>query len=110
MRHTQAVSEPASGAGPGQDPGGVSARRVEVDGRVQGVGYRQSCAYFAEEHGVSGWVRNRADGSVEAHLEGREDDVEAVIRWCRAGPRWARVDRCTVRDVPAEGVSGFRIR
>lgn len=93
---------------PEADP--VSARRLEVRGRVQGVGYRQSCAYFAEEHDVSGWVRNRADGSVEAHLEGRGPDLDAVERWCRSGPRWARVDHCSAREVVVEGMSGFRIR
>lgn len=107
--HTRMMTGAQSGAdSPGG--GGISARRVEVRGRVQGVGYRQSCAYFAEEHGVSGWVRNRADGSVEAHLEGRGPDLDAVERWCRSGPRWARVDHCTVREVPVEGMSGFRVR
>ena len=83
---------------------------MEVRGRVQGVGYRWSCAYFAEEHGVSGWVRNRADGSVEAHLEGRKADLDAVERWCRSGPRWARVDHCAVREATVEGLSRFRVR
>ena len=93
----------------GADPA-VVARRIEVTGRVQGVGYRQSCAYFAEEHGVAGWVRNRADGSVEAHLEGRPEDVDAAVRWCRSGPRWARVDHSAIWEVGVEGLSGFRVR
>ena len=81
-----------------------------MTGRVQGVGFRQSCAYFAEEHRVAGWVRNRADGSVEAQLEGRAEDVDAVLKWCRSGPRWARVDTCRVREVEPEGAVGFRVR
>lgn len=101
---------PVPGSGPAGADGAMTARRLEVTGRVQGVGYRQSCAYFAEEHGVAGWVRNRADGSVEAHLEGRAEEVEAVVRWCRSGPRWARVDHCAVREVAPEGASGFRVR
>jgi acylphosphatase len=104
------VSDPAAGRRGPPGSGPVSARRVEVTGRVQGVGFRQSCAYFAEEHRVSGWVRNRPDGSVEAHLEGRDEDLDAVEKWCRSGPRWARVERCSVREVAVEGASGFRVR
>lgn len=106
--HTRGVSAPGPDGSGSADV--TVARRVEVNGRVQGVGYRQSCAHFAEQHAVAGWVRNRADGSVEAHLEGRPDDVEAVIAWCRSGPRWARVDRCVVREVGVEGGAGFRVR
>jgi acylphosphatase len=104
------VSDTASDRSGRPEAQAVTARRVEVAGRVQGVGYRQSCAYFAEEHGVSGWIRNRADGSVEAHLEGRDEDLDAVERWCRSGPRWARVDSCSVRPVAVEGMTGFRVR
>ena len=86
------------------------ARHVRIRGLVQGVGFREACVHEAHVVGVTGWVRNRADGSVEAHLEGRPEEVDAVIRWCRSGPRWARVDRCAVREVAPEGISGFRVR
>lgn len=68
-------------------------RRVRVTGRVQGVFYRASCQSEAEARGLSGWVRNLDDGSVEALLVGDADAVESMIEWCRSGPELARVDR-----------------
>jgi acylphosphatase len=70
---------------------------LTIRGLVQGVFYRSSLKQVAEEYGVVGWVRNRPDGSVEAVLEGEEEAVEAVIRWCRRGPPAARVDEVEVR-------------
>lgn len=83
---------------------------VVVHGRVQGVGYRYSCAAIAETHHVVGWVRNLPDGSVEAVIEGAADDVNAVVAWCRRGPRHADVSSVDVRAEAPEGLSGFRIR
>ena len=85
-------------------------RRVVVGGRVQGVGYRESCRRRAERLGVSGWVRNRADGSVEAVFEGAADSVDAAVAWCREGPRWAAVRSVDVYDEDLEGLAGFRVR
>jgi len=64
-----------------------------VHGRVQGVWFRGSACSFASARGVTGWVRNRPDGTVEALLEGEEASVRAVVDWCRQGPPGARVDR-----------------
>ncbi len=66
-------------------------RRVVVEGRVQGVGYRYFARTAALRLGVAGWVRNRADGSVEALLSGPADAVEALIAALRRGPPGARV-------------------
>ena len=85
-------------------------RRLVVDGAVQGVGFRVSLARAARSRGVSGWVRNRSDGTVEAALEGAADAVSSLVRWCEAGPRGARVDRLDVRDEDPEGADGFEIR
>lgn len=60
--------------------------------------------------GVSGWVRNMADGGVELEAEGESAAVEALLRWCRTGPAMARVDSVDVDSVPPEGETGFRIR
>jgi acylphosphatase len=67
-------------------------RRVEIRGRVQGVGYRAWVEHQARKHGVEGWVRNRRDGSVEALFSGPEDVVADLVTSCRRGPSSARVD------------------
>ena len=87
----------------------VIRRRVLVDGRVQGVFFRESCRREAEARGVTGWVRNRSDGRVEAVFEAASAAVEAMVAWCRHGPAGARVDEMEVTDEPAEGLSDFRI-
>ena len=85
-------------------------RHVVVHGLVQGVGFRISLARAAESRGVAGWVRNRADGTVEAVFEGRAEAVESIERWCDQGPRGAEVDTVEAVDKPAEGLHGFEIR
>jgi acylphosphatase len=85
------------------------ARRLVIRGLVQGVGYRFSMMQAAQEHGVTGWVRNRRDGCVEAVVKGRGDAVAAMIAWARRGPRGARVD--DVEEHAADGdYAGFEQR
>jgi acylphosphatase len=86
------------------------ARRVLVSGRVQGVFFRDSCARLARADGVSGWVKNRADGRVEALLEGSPQAVENLVAWCRQGPRHAEVSEVEVIDERPAGLEGFRIQ
>ena len=71
------------------------ARQIRVSGRVQGVGYRVSLQDEASRLGVSGWVRNRRDGTVEALLQGAPDAIAALIAWARRGPPGARVTDLT---------------
>jgi acylphosphatase len=85
-------------------------RHVIVTGRVQGVFFRGSTEEEARTRGVDGWVRNRSDGSVEAVFEGPSQAVEALVAWCRSGPRWARVEATEVQSQPPEGLRGFEIR
>jgi acylphosphatase len=85
-------------------------RRVIVQGRVQGVLFRDSVRERARAHGVSGWICNRSDGAVEAVLEGRSDNVERVVSFCRIGPRHASVEWVDVTDEKPEGLTGFEIR
>jgi acylphosphatase len=90
---------------------GSSVRaRVVVHGVVQGVFFRDSCRREAQARGVTGWVRNNHDGSVEAVFEGHSTDVEALVGWMRQGPRHAHVESVDVTQEPAEGLTGFRIR
>jgi len=80
-----------------------------VTGYVQAVGFRFSMRQAAEEIGVAGWVRNRPDGSVEAEVEGDEQQVAALVTWARHGPRWARVEEVRSVPVPPSGALGFEI-
>lgn len=85
-------------------------RRVVVHGRVQGVFFRDSCERMARSVGVSGWVRNRNDGAVEAAFEGDADAVDRMVAWARQGPRRAHVERVEVTDEDPVGEHGFRVR
>jgi acylphosphatase len=86
------------------------ARRVQVVGRVQGVGFRQFVASEARAEGVHGWVRNRPDGAVEALLEGEAQAVDRVEQSIRDGPPLSRVDAVSVVQEAVTGrLTGFRI-
>jgi acylphosphatase len=87
----------------------VERRRVVVHGFVQGVGFRFAVERAARSRGVAGWVRNRPDGTVEAVFEGEPEDVDALVDFCREGPRGAEVERVEVARESAEGLSGFRV-
>ncbi len=82
--------------------------RLRITGRVQGVGYRAWAIDAAARLGVRGWVRNRADGSVEALVTGDEDAVAALIELCRQGPFAARVTDVSIREAADDGSDGFR--
>ncbi len=85
-------------------------RRVVVHGHVQGVFFRDSTRRLAEREGVAGWVRNRPDGAVEAVFEGEPAAVERLLRFARAGPRGAVVDRVDVAEEEPENLRGFGVR
>ncbi|MFI4902410.1 MAG: acylphosphatase [Burkholderiales bacterium] len=72
------------------------ARNLRVEGRVQGVGYRDAMVDAALAANVQGFVRNTAEGHVEAHLQGGEEAVARMIAWAARGPRMARVERVLV--------------
>lgn len=88
----------------------VVRRRVVVEGRVQGVFFRDTCQRQAAAAGVAGWVRNLHDGRVEVVAEGGRDAVDRLVAWCRQGPSRAVVTAVHVSDEPAEGVRGFSVR
>jgi acylphosphatase len=72
--------------------------RAIVTGRVQGVCYRASTVDEARGHGLTGWVRNLPDGSVELEAQGDEARVAALLAWCAHGPPAARVAGVGVED------------
>jgi acylphosphatase len=92
------------------DPPDPVARRIRVQGRVQGVFFRDSCRAEAAARGVTGWVSNEPDGSVSVHAEGPHDAVEALVEWCREGPPAARVVRVDVQAVDPAGAGAFEVR
>jgi acylphosphatase len=77
---------------------------------VQGVFFRDSTRRLAESRGVSGWVRNNPDGSVEAVFEGEKEAVEAMLEFARRGPRGASVQDVDVREEAPEGLARFEVR
>jgi acylphosphatase len=90
---------------------GWLTRQIRVNGLVQGVGFRAAMRDEARGLGITGWVRNRADGSVEALLEGPVAAIDAIIEWARRGPPGAHVTDVRVSEGGA-GVqhSGFDVR
>jgi len=87
----------------------MRAARLQIVGRVQGVGYRDWAVAAGRRLGLRGWVRNRSDGSVEALIAGDQASVNAMIEACNRGPSIARVEKVDVTaadeaDVP----EGFR--
>jgi len=87
----------------------IVAVKLRITGIVHGVFFRVSMANEATSRGVSGWVRNAADGSVHALLEGEEERVERIIEWARRGPPRARVDSIETERVRPRNSRGFRI-
>lgn len=91
---------------------GFDCRLVRVHGRVQGVGFREACVQQAQRLAVTGWVRNRRDGSVEALLLGTPEALARLQAWLHHGPPLARVERidCTPQPPPCPAPDAFERR
>ena len=85
--------------GPSSPP--KKSLHLVIHGRVQGVFFRDSMRREAESMAISGWVRNRSDGAVEAEVQGEPSAVDAIVRWAHRGPPRAQVERVDV--APASG-------
>lgn len=85
----------------------TGARLVRIRGHVQGVGYRNALHAQATALGLSGWVRNRSDGSVEALVAGAPAALEAILEWARRGPPAARVSHVDWTPAEAPARTGF---
>jgi acylphosphatase len=101
------MTESAYSASP---PGDVDCRLLRIEGRVQGVGFREACVQRARTLGLTGYVRNRRDGSVEVMLQGPADAVARMQAWLHEGPPLARVDRVTVSSAPVAMLNSFARR
>jgi acylphosphatase len=84
--------------------------RLMITGRVQGVGYRIWAERTASGLGLRGWVRNRADGSVELAAAGDDEAIAKLIEACHSGPRHAVVSGVSISDVEDDGSAGFSAR
>jgi acylphosphatase len=87
----------------------VARAHVRVAGRVQGVFFRVEARNRARSLGLSGWVRNARDGSVEASFEGPAERVHSMVEWCRRGPALAEVHDVSVDWEEPEGGRDFQI-
>ena len=86
------------------------AKRLRLTGRVQGVFFRAWAQGQARELGVSGWIRNCPDGSVEAQLTGEEQAVARMIERMRQGPSNARIEDMSIEDAEPESLGRFEVR
>ncbi|WP_070885448.1 acylphosphatase [Pseudomonas sp. D2-3] len=88
----------------------IVCRHGYVEGRVQGVGFRQSTAMEARRLQLSGWVRNLPDGRVEVLFEGEDEAVSSLAKWLERGPSAARVLALTLQEHPVQGEQGFVVK
>jgi len=88
----------------------MARAHVIVRGRVQGVFFRAEASARARSLGVTGWVQNRPDGTVEAAFEGQRESVESMLRWCERGSAGAGVDAVDVTWETPVGEEGFEVR
>ncbi len=77
----------------------IETKHLSITGKVQGVGFRAAMYREAVRLNVTGWVRNRKDGVVEAVIQGPERTVETMLAWVKQGPPGTRVDQVNVKDV-----------
>lgn len=88
----------------------IITRHLRIHGRVQGVNYRNWCIFTAKNMGLTGWVRNRRDGTVEAMATGAEDSLEDFIKACYKGPAMAKVTNIEINDGVDEELQDFEYR
>jgi acylphosphatase len=87
------------------------AKHLFIEGRVQGVFFRESTRREAQHLGLTGWVKNLPDGRVEVFAQGDGDALDRFVGWCHEGPSTARVVRVNVDDTePNAALEGFRVR
>ena len=88
----------------------IRSVKINIYGKVQGVGFRYSALQKANEIGVRGFAKNRTDGSVYMEVEAEPELLEQFIYWCKQGPSWSRVDDIKVMDIPFNNYREFCIK
>ncbi len=83
--------------------------KINVSGRVQGVGFRYNAAKEARNHGITGFVKNLSNGSVYIEAEGSADDLNTFVEWCKRGPAFGSVESVNVDSYPPVNYDEFRI-
>ncbi|WP_026825491.1 acylphosphatase [Exiguobacterium marinum] len=88
----------------------VVAKHLIVSGRVQGVGFRYFSQETAQQYGIKGWVRNQSDGTVELHVEGPEQDIEAFKKAVKDGNRFVGVEKIEEKETENQAFRSFDIK
>jgi acylphosphatase len=88
----------------------IKSVRINIYGKVQGVGFRYYALQKANEMGIYGFVKNRTDGSVYIEADGETEILEQFILWLRKGPSWSRVDEIKVNDIPFNNYKCFVVK
>ncbi len=87
----------------------VSAH-LRISGKVQGVFFRATARKIAEKNNLTGWIKNRADGNVEAIVSGNKVDVERFIEWCKRGPAKAQVESVDINYIEGKVFKEFTVK
>ena len=82
---------------------------IRITGKVQGVGFRETTKYVADQSGIKGFIRNDADGSVYAEAEGEQWELDSFLEWCNEGPDRAKVTACEVTQGEMKDLKDFVI-
>jgi acylphosphatase len=88
----------------------IRSIKVNIYGKVQGVGFRYSAMQKANEIGITGFVKNRTDGSVFMEIEAEPELIDEFILWCKKGPAWSVVDDVVVVDILFNNYKSFSIK
>jgi len=83
---------------------------IQIQGRVQGVGFRYNAKQVAIANNISGIVKNMRDGSVYIEASGSDEEIEQFVNWCHNGPKWAYVEKVDVSEINNKGHIGFTVK
>ncbi len=84
--------------------------RLKISGKVQGVFFRATAKKIAEKNNLTGWIKNLADGNVEAIVSGNKDGVEKFIEWCKDGPENATIESVEVNYLEEKIFKEFKVK